>query len=370
MFGLSKPRLPRLTVIGRALVAAVGVVALVGAGSSIAAGVSTSPQVASSSSVYVPLTPTRVLDTRVGNGLPGRLLANTPATFQVAGRSGSGIASDATAVTGNVTVVNPTNSWAVYLGPDPIANPTTSTINFTSGEVVGNGLIVALSATGTLSATYMSTAGNTTDLVFDVTGYFVAGAGAQGPAGPQGPKGDTGDTGATGDTGPAGAKGDKGDTGATGAQGPKGDTGATGAAGPAAGSACPTSQSISGGTNGQIFEPSEAQYWPLDGNNADGSGTFSGVAQTVYCPGSLGTIIVTISQPAGNAFHITLWVNGEEEGMNSSEYNGESTYTIVPWISTLSPGDKVAIQGEASQGSGSAATWTATYTVTPTVPIH
>jgi hypothetical protein len=174
MLGLSKPRLPGLTVIGRALLSGVVVVALLAEGTGIVAGVSTSPQVASSSSVYVPLTPTRVLDTRVGNGLPGRLLANTPATFQVAGRSGSGIASDATAVTGNVTVVNPTKSWAVYLGPDPIANPTTSTINFTSGEVVGNGLIVALSATGTLSATYMSTAGNTTDLVFDVTGYYTA----------------------------------------------------------------------------------------------------------------------------------------------------------------------------------------------------
>jgi hypothetical protein len=246
MFGLSKPRLPRLTVIGRGLLSGVVVVALLAEGTGIVAGVGTSPQIASSSSVYVPLTPTRVLDTRVGNGLSGRLLANTPATFQVAGRSGSGIASNATAVTGNVTVVDPTNSWAVYLGPDPLTNPTTSTINFTSGEVVGNGLIVALSGTGTLSATYMSTAGNTTDLVFDVTGYFVAGAGAQGPAGPQGPqgatgaagaKGDKGDTGATGPAGPqgatggqgpAGAKGDTGDTGATGATGPTGATGQTG----------------------------------------------------------------------------------------------------------------------------------------------
>jgi hypothetical protein len=31
---------------------------------------------------------------------------------------------------------------------------------------------VALSATGTLSATYISTTGNTTDLVLDITGYF------------------------------------------------------------------------------------------------------------------------------------------------------------------------------------------------------
>jgi hypothetical protein len=31
---------------------------------------------------------------------------------------------------------------------------------------------VALSSSGTLSATYMAGAGATTDLVFDVTGYF------------------------------------------------------------------------------------------------------------------------------------------------------------------------------------------------------
>ncbi len=36
----------------------------------------------------------------------------------------------------------------------------------------GNGLTVALGSNGTLSATYMSTGGNKTDLVFDVTGYF------------------------------------------------------------------------------------------------------------------------------------------------------------------------------------------------------
>jgi hypothetical protein len=119
---------------------------------------------------YHPITPARVLDSRDGNGLMAPLSANTPATFQVG--SLGGVPSNATAVTGNVTVVNETSSWAVYLGPDPIASPTSSTINFTAGQVRANGLTVALSATGSLSATYISTAGNTTDLVFDVTGYF------------------------------------------------------------------------------------------------------------------------------------------------------------------------------------------------------
>jgi hypothetical protein len=119
---------------------------------------------------YVPLVPARLLDTRSGVGLSGKLSANTPATFSVAGRGG--VPQDAAAVTGNVTVVNETAGWAVFLGPVPIASPTTSTINFLKGQIVGNGLTVALGAGGTLSATYMSTAGNKTDLVFDVSGYF------------------------------------------------------------------------------------------------------------------------------------------------------------------------------------------------------
>ena len=121
-------------------------------------------------STYHPITPVRLLDTRSGNGLTGKLLANTPRTFQITGRLG--IPAGVSAVTGNVTVVGSTAGWAVYLGPTPIASPTTSAINFTAGQVAGNGLTVALSSTGSLSATYISTGGNTTDLVFDVTGYF------------------------------------------------------------------------------------------------------------------------------------------------------------------------------------------------------
>src|SRR5664280_2412347 len=122
-------------------------------------------------STYHALTPpVRILDTRSGVGLSGKLAANTPGTFQVTGGT---IPAGATAVTGNLTVVSPSDAWAIYLGPDPIAHPGTSTINFTKGQITGNGLTVALNpGVGTLSATYMANPGNTTDLVFDVTGYF------------------------------------------------------------------------------------------------------------------------------------------------------------------------------------------------------
>ena len=125
-----------------------------------------------SGSTYHPITPVRLLDTRSRNGLVGKLVANVPRTFAVAGRGG--VPSYATAVTGNVTVTGSNASWAVYLGPAPIARPGSSTINFGKSQTRANSLTVILSPTGTLSATFMSSGGKTTNLVFDVTGFYTA----------------------------------------------------------------------------------------------------------------------------------------------------------------------------------------------------
>ncbi|HEX7490907.1 MAG TPA: PQQ-binding-like beta-propeller repeat protein, partial [Candidatus Limnocylindrales bacterium] len=121
-------------------------------------------------STFHPITPVRLLDTRSGNGLSGPLQPFTPRTFQITGRDV--IPAGATAVTGNLTVTDETSSYAVYLGPDPVTNPTSSTLNFVKGDVSANGVTVALGSGGALSATYMAPAGSTTNLVFDVTGYF------------------------------------------------------------------------------------------------------------------------------------------------------------------------------------------------------
>ena len=122
-------------------------------------------------STYHSLTPARILDTRVNNGLGGKFSAGIPRTFQVTGRGGVPLL-NITAVTGNLTVTDVTNGWAVYLGPDFTAEPTSSTINFGVGDTIANGVTVALADNGTLSATYLSTSGNTASLIFDVTGYF------------------------------------------------------------------------------------------------------------------------------------------------------------------------------------------------------
>lgn len=133
--------------------------------------VETAPLAATDSATFVPLTPARLLDSRFGNGLSGKFSANTPRTFQVSDRGG--VPANATAVTGNLTVTGQNAAGYAFLGPDPLANPTSSTLNFPLGDNRANGVTVALGAGGTLSITYGASSGATADFVFDVTGYFV-----------------------------------------------------------------------------------------------------------------------------------------------------------------------------------------------------
>jgi hypothetical protein len=52
-------------------------------------------------------------------------------------------------------------------------NPTSSTLNFPAGDDRANAVTVALSATGTLSITFVApSSGPTAHAIFDVTGYY------------------------------------------------------------------------------------------------------------------------------------------------------------------------------------------------------
>ncbi len=122
---------------------------------------------------YVPITPTRLLDTRSGNGLLAPFSAGTPRSFAVAGRGG--VSAQAVALTGNLTVTAQTAGGWVFQGPDALAMPavTSSTINFPLADDRANGVAVALASDGSLSATYGAPGGSTVQLIFDVTGYFI-----------------------------------------------------------------------------------------------------------------------------------------------------------------------------------------------------
>jgi hypothetical protein len=141
-------------------------------------------------SSYYATSPRRILDTRAtvasGNptniGLSGTFKAGSVRRFTVAGAKyvggGSALAvpANAVAVTGNLTVVNETAAGVIDLGPAASASGTTSTLSFVKGDTRANNVTVGLAAGGSLAAVYRSsTSGATTNLIFDVTGYFLAG---------------------------------------------------------------------------------------------------------------------------------------------------------------------------------------------------
>jgi len=136
-------------------------------GALIIGGFHLSPVHASSGSgsSYVPLTPQRILDTRVTGNPVG---SNGTLNLRVAG-VGS-VPADATAVAVNVTATDTTRSSDLEVYPAGTATPTVSNLNWTAGETVANLVIVPVGALG--QVTLYNDLG-TVDVVVDLEGYFV-----------------------------------------------------------------------------------------------------------------------------------------------------------------------------------------------------
>ena len=120
---------------------------------------------------YVPLNPSRLLDTRNGAGLNGPFGSHSARAF--AATATGVVPGNATAVTGNLTVTGQTSNGYLFIGPNPTDNPTSSTLNFPVGDDRANGVTVALGTGGTLSVTFVAPfPGPVAHVIFDVTGYF------------------------------------------------------------------------------------------------------------------------------------------------------------------------------------------------------
>ncbi|MES2210138.1 MAG: hypothetical protein V4515_08135 [Chloroflexota bacterium] len=131
-----------------------------------------------SGTTYVPVDPSRLLDTRFGNGLSGAFVNATARTLVVAGNAG--VPGNALAITGNVTVTNQTSGGWITITPTADDNPPTSTLNFPGGDTRANNFTLPLGPDGNISAVFRGSAGATADLIIDVTGYFLEGsAGAE-----------------------------------------------------------------------------------------------------------------------------------------------------------------------------------------------
>ena len=123
---------------------------------------------------FVGINPARLLDTRFGVGLSGPFASGAARTFPVAGRGG--VPSTAVAVTGSLTVVGQTSAGYVSLGPSTATVARSSVVNAPVGDPRASGVTVKLGADGSLAALWSGAGGSKAGLIFDASGYFVAGA--------------------------------------------------------------------------------------------------------------------------------------------------------------------------------------------------
>jgi hypothetical protein len=142
-------------------------------------------QIGSSSSdlVFTPVSPCRILDTRlIGGGAGTPIPAGATVSYSAGGLS-SFVASggsptdcgitaglNVAAVAINFVVVSPSAAGYITVFPSGGTQPTASTVNYTAGAVVANSAIVKVSQTSTTAMSIFSLA--TTHVVADVTGYY------------------------------------------------------------------------------------------------------------------------------------------------------------------------------------------------------
>ena len=113
--------------------------------------------------------PSRILDTREGNGAPKRpLTARQVLPLQVRGRGN--VPSDATAVVLNLTAVTPSADGYVTAYPTDATRTETSSINMVRGETLANLVVSKLGPDGAIN---LYNHAGSVELVADVTGWFV-----------------------------------------------------------------------------------------------------------------------------------------------------------------------------------------------------
>ncbi len=122
---------------------------------------------------FVPMAPSRIMDSRssaVLSGIHGTFSSGSPKTLPIAGHWG--VPATAHAVIGNLTVTGQTAGGFVSATPFATTNPPTSTINFVKGDTMANGIVAPLNPSGNSAFVYKGSAGQRTDLILDLSGYF------------------------------------------------------------------------------------------------------------------------------------------------------------------------------------------------------
>ena len=123
-------------------------------------------------SAYTPATEMRLLDTRNAIGAPkAKIAADSSVPVAIAGADS--IPSGVTAVAVHVTVVDATGNGWIAAEADGAGTPSTSILNYLTGQTVSNTVLVPVAANGDIEL-YNGGASGSVDLLADVSGYFSA----------------------------------------------------------------------------------------------------------------------------------------------------------------------------------------------------
>ncbi len=141
------------------------------------------PPTLPSGSLFHPITPTRVYDSRSASPSQGALGSGGNKTISIKdGRSlstGDVLTADvvpvgATSITANVTVVNTVAGGFLAVNPGGNTTVSAATINwYGSGQILNNGVTLTINAGREVTVICGGDTGAQTDFVIDVTGYFV-----------------------------------------------------------------------------------------------------------------------------------------------------------------------------------------------------
>ena len=143
-------------------------------------GVPPKPPIPAGATVYTPITPCRILDTRVGGGgrvgpdeTRGYVVTGSGSQFATQGgkSGGCGIPDGAAAVQASVTATAPSGTGFLRVWPADEASPGATFLNFTGGQATTNTGSVTLAKAGS-SDLKLKGFGSASDYVIDVQGYY------------------------------------------------------------------------------------------------------------------------------------------------------------------------------------------------------
>jgi hypothetical protein len=196
---------------------------------------------------YFPVTPCRLVDTRLIPNPPGDpLLPGKPRDFRIKATDlsdqggnpdGCEVPGTATSAMVNFVAVKPTGLGYLKVWSYPSLEPPNPSSVLNYGDVIGlnaiaNGIAIPICDANVETCYYDFTvraANSSAHLVVDILGYFgPAVISSSGPAGPEGPPGLQGPQGEAGPQGPVGPQGSIGPQGKVGPQGPIGPQGPPG----------------------------------------------------------------------------------------------------------------------------------------------